>query len=74
MCRPSYIFLTSARSRERSSLLAEEFARAFKSFSTASIRRTCAETYDNIRDVHRSKDVDRLFPCFVVAPLRWPAT
>ena len=45
MCKPSYIFLISARSRDKSSLLAEEFDRVFKSFSTASIRRTCAETY-----------------------------
>lgn len=44
MCRPSYIFLTSARSRDKSSLLAEEFESVFKSFSTASIRRTCAVT------------------------------
>jgi hypothetical protein len=49
MCRPSYIFLTSARSRERSSLLAEEFVKAFKSFSMASIRRTCAETCRNVK-------------------------
>ena len=44
MCRPSYIFFTSALILETSSLETEVSAKAFKSFSTASIRLTCAET------------------------------
>ena len=44
MCKPSNIFLTSALSLETSSLEAEVSDKAFKSFSTASIRLTCAET------------------------------
>jgi hypothetical protein len=45
ICKPSYIFFSSARTLDSSSLLAELCARAFKSFSTASIRRTCADTW-----------------------------
>lgn len=44
-CRPSNIFFTSALSLETSSLEAEASDKAFKSFSTASIRLTCAETW-----------------------------
>ena len=43
--RPSYIFFTSALTLEISSLEAEASDKAFKSFSTASIRLTCAETW-----------------------------
>jgi hypothetical protein len=69
MCRASYNFLTSARSREKSSLLAEEFD--FSPFSTASVPRKCADTCRNVKRYRSEvKDNHRPSPCFAEARLR----
>lgn len=69
-CNPSYSFLTSARTREISSLVLDESRRALRSFSTASILRMWAETCLELSmrvGKHKSKPGEIPWPCFVGA-------